>query len=65
MAGQRKIIVTANPDGSSKIEAQGFPDGSCLKETESLEQALGKVQGRELKAEAHKAAVGQTLKITQ
>ena len=47
-----QIIVTVGPDGKPEIEAQGFKDGACLKETKSLEEALGKVEGRTKKAEA-------------
>ena len=43
MTKEQKIIVTAFPNGTSKIEAVGFTDGACLKETKSLEEALGKV----------------------
>src|SRR5947209_8397359 len=36
----------------TKIEAIGFQNNACLKETKELEEALGKVEKRELKAEA-------------
>lgn len=53
-AGEKYIELTILPDGSTKLEAVGFPDGSCLKETEDLEKALGKVTKRTLKTEASK-----------
>ena len=48
----KKILVTVEKDGATKIEAQGFTNNSCLKETESLEQALGIVSKRTKKSEA-------------
>lgn len=50
----KTITVEIDPSGSTKIDAQGFTGNSCLKETESLEEALGKVSDRHLKAEAMK-----------
>lgn len=50
----KTIIVEIDKTGGSKIEAQGFTNASCLKETESLEEALGKVSDRKLKTEASK-----------
>lgn len=46
-----KIHVTVSPQGETKIEAIGFQNNACLKETKELEEALGKVEKRELKAE--------------
>lgn len=51
---QKTIEVTIEKDGKLKIEASGFSGGACLKETESLEQALGKVEKRSMKSEASK-----------
>lgn len=53
-AGEKFIKVTVDKQGNTVIEAVGYPDGSCLKATENLEQALGKVQKRSLKMEASK-----------
>ncbi len=50
----KTITVTIDEAGGSKIEAAGFSNASCLKETESLEEALGKVSDRKLKVEASK-----------
>lgn len=50
----KTIIVEIDKSGGSKIEAQGFTNAACLKETESLEEALGKVSDRKLKAEGLK-----------
>lgn len=52
MASEKKIIVTIGADGGTEIEAQGFPDGQCLKETKALEEALGTVTERTKKPEA-------------
>lgn len=59
----KKIIFTAKSDGSTNINVEGFEDGSCLKATESLEKALGKVEERILKPEASRLAVDQKIKI--
>lgn len=53
MATEKKIILTVGKDGSTEIEAQGFPDGTCLKETASVEEALGKVTSQSKKPEAY------------
>jgi len=61
---QKTIEVTVDKDGSTIIEASGFSGGACLKETESLEQALGLVQKRSMKSEASKAiSIGDKTKI--
>lgn len=52
MATEKKIVLTFDKKGEMTIDAQGFPDGTCLKETASLEEALGKVTDRTKKAEA-------------
>lgn len=54
MADKKVIEVSIHPDGNVTIEPiEGFKDGSCLKETEALEAALGgDVTKRTKKAEA-------------
>jgi hypothetical protein len=47
-----KIIVEADKEGNTKIEAQGFDNNECLKATKSVEEALGKVGKRTMKAES-------------
>jgi len=51
---QKTITVTIDKQGGTKIEAAGFTGNSCLKETEDLEEALGKVSDRHMTAEASK-----------
>jgi hypothetical protein len=46
-----KILVTVDKNGGTKIEAQGFKNNACLRETKDLEEALGKVEKRDLKVE--------------
>ena len=59
MAGQKSIEIKIFPDGKTTYDLDGFTDGSCLKETEGLEKAVGgKVTKRTNKAEAYKAGVG-------
>lgn len=59
-----KIIVEADSDGNAKVEAVGFENNECLKATKTVEEALGKLQGRKLKAEgARLPQVGYGVKI--
>ena len=37
----KKIVIEFNPDGVSKIDAQGFQGQSCALATRELELALG------------------------
>ena len=55
MFGSPEIHVTFPPNGKGPvIEGKDFPDGSCLKETKTLQEALGKVKEQKLKPEAAK-----------
>lgn len=57
-----KITVDIAKDGTSKVEAHNFPGNSCLKETASLEEAMGKLTNRDAKLEMYapdaKAGIG-------
>jgi hypothetical protein len=53
---KEKITVTFNPDGTVEMDAEGFEGGECLKATQDLEKALGKVTNRTKKPEFHKKA---------
>lgn len=55
MATEQVIEITIGSDGGVKIEpVKGFKDGSCMKETEELEKALGgNITNRVKKAEAY------------
>jgi len=46
----KKVIVTISPDGSIKVEAEGYKGNTCEQATAFLKQ-LGQVQGEEKKAE--------------
>lgn len=52
MKTEKKIVMTIGTDGETSIEGFGFPDGTCLKETADIEEALGKVVDRTKKPEA-------------
>lgn len=54
MAHEQVIEITIGSGGDVKIEpVKGFKDGSCMKETEELERALGgNITNRVKKAEA-------------
>jgi len=45
----KTIEVIIDLEGNAEVEASGFSDGACLKETEALEDALGVVTGRKRK----------------
>ena len=55
---EKTIEITVDEHGQVKIEASGFAGGACLKETASIEEALGKVSKRTSKAEMHKMQIG-------
>lgn len=52
MATEKMITIDFRKDGTSKIEAHGFEDSSCLAATKSVEDVLGAVGKRNLKPEA-------------
>jgi len=60
---RKTITVTIGDGGALTIEAEGFPDATCLKETQALEESLGTAKDRKLKAEARKISTVQNLKI--
>lgn len=47
----KKIVVTVAPDGSSKVEAFGFTGSACLRATQDIERAIGKLEMRKAKPE--------------
>ncbi len=47
------IQVVVSPDGSTKVETNGFAGGSCRQASEFLENALGTRQSERLKSEFH------------
>jgi hypothetical protein len=63
MATEKRIVVDCNPDGSVKIEAEGYKDSACLKATEEVEKALGVVKNRTKKPEALRAPAGTGLTV--
>jgi hypothetical protein len=59
-----EIEVTIERGGKTTIDAKGFAGDACLKETATLEEALGKVSGRDMKPEATKKnTVADTTKV--
>jgi hypothetical protein len=49
-----QLIIDIGRDGELSIDANGFKDAGCLKETQSLEEALGAVSSRSKKPEANR-----------
>jgi bifunctional N-acetylglucosamine-1-phosphate-uridyltransferase/glucosamine-1-phosphate-acetyltransferase GlmU-like protein len=55
----KEIVVTIKKDATLVIEpTKGFSGGTCLAETKSLEEALGKVEKRTPKPEMYAPDVG-------
>jgi len=66
MATEKVICVTIPNDGSGNTDIEpikGFKDGSCLKETEALEKALGVVVSKEKLPEASIAPQAEKVTI--
>jgi hypothetical protein len=58
------IKVTCKPGGSTKVEVvSGLSGKDCLKETRSLEDALGKVNKREMKPESKDRIIVDQTKV--
>lgn len=53
----KSIEITFNPDGTSKVEAQGFKGGSCQQATKEFIEALGSVTSDKKKAEFYQQEV--------
>ena len=57
---QRILRFRISQDGSVEETVEGFTGQSCLKLTEKLESALGRVQQRELTSEAYISSEDQS-----
>ncbi len=51
----KTIEVIVAPDGSSRVETNGFTGTNCRQASEFLEHALGSRSSERLKAEFHQA----------
>ncbi|MCM2371877.1 DUF2997 domain-containing protein [Aporhodopirellula aestuarii] len=51
----KTIEVIVSPDGSSRVETNGFTGSDCRQASEFLEHALGSRSSERLKAEFHQA----------
>ena len=59
----KQIIATFDKAGNVKIEAFGFQGGECLAATKSIEDAIGKLVSRKMKASVE--TVTETAMVTQ
>lgn len=50
----KTIEILVSEDGEINVEANGFPDKTCLEALKELEKALGKAKNVELKPEGHR-----------
>ncbi|BDG09442.1 DUF2997 domain-containing protein [Anaeromyxobacter paludicola] len=57
MATKVEIEVEIDPQGNVKLTTRGLKGQSCLKQTEQLEKALGKVAAREKTREFYEQPV--------
>ena len=48
------IELIVSPDGSSRLETQGYSGGHCRQASRFLEQALGKSVGEQLTADFYR-----------
>ena len=53
------IEVIVSPLGEIKIETKGFAGNMCRQASQSLEEALGRMQSEKLTAEFYQQAIGQ------
>jgi hypothetical protein len=56
MSNKPKVVVTALPDGTVTVEAQGVTGSGCQALTSSIEAALGLTTGDDRKPEYYHAA---------
>lgn len=45
----KKIVITFDKRGGSKMEAFGFTGTDCIAATKSIEEAIGKAEERKMK----------------
>jgi hypothetical protein len=55
----KRIEITVDAKGSSKVETKGFSGAECVEASKFIEQALGKEAGRRTTAEFHSTSVEQ------
>lgn len=60
----KKIVVTFDKKGGSKIEALGFSGAGCLQATKDIEDAIGKAENRKMK-DGGDGAIEQVAMITR
>lgn len=58
MATKVEIEVEIDPEGNVKLVTHGLKGQSCMKETEQVEKAVGKVASREKTREFYERASG-------
>jgi hypothetical protein len=53
VADRIEIELLIGPDGQVRVETRGLKGTACIAETEALERALGRVEGRTRTSEYH------------
>ncbi len=61
----KTIEITVSPDGSSRVQTQGFTGSGCRDASRFLEEALGQKQGEQLTADFYRTPVDQTQQTRQ
>ena len=59
------IEVTIAPDGSSRVETNGFSGSDCRQASEFLEKALGSRQSERLKPDFYQTVVTENQQARQ
>lgn len=64
MAGKKELVIVIDEQGSVHIEAKGYGGQGCLAATKEIEEALGAVEKRTIKAEMYQSetTVGLSIK---
>ena len=57
--GIKKVRIRIGLDGRTQFKVEGGQGADCIDFTRALEQAVGKVENRELTADYHEAAIEQ------
>lgn len=61
----KTIDVIVAPDGSSRVQTNGFTGSQCKEASRFLEQALGSIESEQLTADFYRVETAQTQQARQ
>jgi hypothetical protein len=61
----KTIDVIVAPDGSSRVQTNGFTGSQCKEASRFLEQALGTIQSEQLTADFYRTQSTETQQVRQ